>query len=71
MCHEPFMRMWVRKSRLFENAIRRCLPADSTCSTVRPAIGASLSTTASGANPVSNRMTVSPASARCNVLAAR
>src|SRR5919106_6629764 len=71
MCQEPFMRMWVRRTRSPENRMSRCLPAALTSSTVRPASGASSSTRVRTGRTESKRVTTLPASARCSVRAAR
>ena len=70
-CHDPLIRMCVRSTSSPENVISRCLPTDSQRSIVRPVIGESSCTRASGASAVSNPVTTSPASARWRAAAAR
>ena len=70
-CHDPFMRMCVRRIRSPLNLISRCLPADSHFSMMRPTIGVSTLTRSRCAYAVSNRVTAWPASTRCSDRAAR
>src|SRR5581483_6699923 len=71
MCHEPDIRMWVSRIRSPEKKMRHHLPRASTRSSVRPVMGLSSFTRASGASVVSNLVTILPASALFNARAAR
>src|SRR5436190_10632181 len=71
MCQLPLISMWVRRIRSPEKRITSHLPADSTPSTTRPAIGVSSFTRASFTSTVSKRVTTRPPMARCKVRAAR
>src|SRR5690348_14468437 len=71
MCQEPLMRMCVARIRSPEKNMRHHLPRDSTRSTVRPTIGVSSLTRASGASAVSKPVTIFPPNAFCSVRAAR
>src|SRR5687768_14966408 len=71
MCQLPFIRIWVRRTRAWENRISTCLPIARTLSTVRPVIGVSSWMRVSAGKIDSKRTTGLPASARLRVRAAR